>query len=232
MDADQDPNPLPPSLEVRWLHLGTPYLDLSCVGCVPPSVRARFAPVRKVSCFPLAAYADVSTCPSLPRSRGTPVAGPAQAYAPFTKRESEEMEHQWQTTLSEDEQAETRTKNPSLEDIAREKATKDKIDAAKAKAAKAAAAKGGKKTVVHVNEEEEEADELAHREEERKREIELEAKKAETAEEIEREESKVGVPVAKVSRLPCAEDGGEVFGHVVGSDVIESRAQLLPRFNS
>ena len=109
------------------------------------------------------------------------------------------MEHQWQTTLTPEEQNETRTKNPSLEDIAREKAVKDKVDAAKAKALKAAQAKGGKKAVVNALQEEEEADELAHREEERKREKEMEKKKAETADEIEREESKVGVPVAKVS---------------------------------
>jgi competence protein ComGC len=109
------------------------------------------------------------------------------------------MEHQWQTTLSPEEQLETRTKNPSLEDLAREKQVKDKIDAAKAKALKTAQAKGGKKAVVHMVQEEEEADEIAHREEERQRDIELEAKKAVTADEIEREESMVGVPVAKVS---------------------------------
>ena len=99
-------------------------------------------------------------------------------------------------SLTPEEQLETRTKNPSLEDLAKEKAAKDKIDAAKLKAKKAGKGKGR----VELEEEEaQEADELHAREEEKKREVEMELKKSEKAEEIEKEEKKVGVPVAKVS---------------------------------
>ncbi|KAL7410393.1 DDHD domain-containing protein [Mrakia frigida] len=144
----------PPPLEVRWLHLGTPYLDLS----------------------------------------GVPVSAPAQSYAAFSKSESSQMETIF-LSLSEEDQLETRTKNPSLEDLAKEKASKDKIEAAKAKSKKSGNVKG--RAELEREEEAQEADELHAREEERKREVEMELKKSEKAEEIEKEEKKVGVPVAK-----------------------------------
>lgn len=106
------------------------------------------------------------------------------------------MEARW-LALSPDDQFGTRCKNPSLEDVAKTKALKEKRDKELAKEREKA---GVKEPVVdHL-----EADERHEREEEEKRKAqEMSAQKTLSPQEMEEKElADIGVPIAKV-RLPC-----------------------------